>query len=74
MSEIKVNDVVQFNSNHKYKECLGIVKNMETVKRIKYYEVVIPIPECGGERVIATKDEITKVGKIKESHMAAVGK
>ena len=37
---------------------------METVKRVKYYEVVVPIPDCGSERAVATIDEIEKVGKV----------
>lgn len=66
MSHIQINDVVQFTYKHKYRGCFGVVKNMETVKRVKYFEVVIPIPDVGGERSIVTTDEIKKVGKVDE--------
>lgn len=66
MTKIQVNDVVQFNSNHEYKGCLGVVKSIEIAKRVKYYEIVIQIPEAGSEFAIATRKEITKVGSLKE--------
>lgn len=66
MSRIQINDVVQFTDKHKYRGCFGVVKNMETVKRVKYFEVVIQIPDVGGERSIVTTDEIKKVGKVDE--------
>lgn len=67
MSQIQINDVVQFTDKHKYRGCLGIVEDMETVMRVKYFSVVIPIPDVGGERAVVTKDEIKKVGKVKET-------
>ena len=64
MSSIQINDVVLFTDKHKYRGCFGVVKKMETVKRVKYYEVVVPIPDCGSERAVATIDDIEKVGKV----------
>lgn len=64
MAKIQINDVVQFTDKHKYRGCFGVVREMETVKRVKYYEVVVPIPGCGSERAVATKDDIKKVGVI----------
>ena len=71
MRKIEINDVVKFNKNHTYRDCFGVVENIEKHGRNKVYQIMIPMPncgngdgECGGYRVTATKDEFVRIGRI----------
>ena len=44
---IKKNDVVQFNENHKWTGCLGIVKEKKKCGDDTRYMIGLPIPQQG---------------------------
>lgn len=53
------NDVVQFNENHKWCGCLGIV---EEVNKSDYL-VGVPVPQRGTAYIFADPGEIEYIGK-----------
>lgn len=67
---MQVGDVVQFNENHKWRGCLGIVKEIKTCRNdtLEYdtrYMVGVPIPEKGTAfiYVMESEESIERVGK-----------
>lgn len=46
MTKLKLNDVVQFNENHKWCGALGIVSEIKELKNDTKYLIGIPIPEA----------------------------
>lgn len=66
MSEIKLNDVVQFNENHKWIGCFGIVTQIKKFANgsVKYM-VEVPIPHKGVACIFVMESEnaIEKIGK-----------
>ncbi len=63
--EIWKNEVVQFNENHKWCGCLGIVDEVETINNDVRYMVGVPIPEQGVAYIYVTRSEgaIEPVGR-----------
>ena len=63
--EIKIDDVVQFNENHKWCGCLGIITEIKDCKDngIRYM-VGVPIPNQGTAYifVMSTENAIEKIG------------
>lgn len=55
---MKKNDVVQFNENHKWKGCLGIIEEIDS-QRIM---VGVPVPQRGTAYIFATESEIEYIG------------
>ena len=43
----EVNDVVQFNENHRWCPALGIVDEVKKIKDNTRYMVAVPIPDKG---------------------------
>lgn len=46
MTKLKLNDVVQFNENHKWCSALGIVSEVKELKNDTKYLIGVPIPEA----------------------------
>ena len=44
MSKLKLNDVVQFNDNHKWYGALGIVTEIKELEKDTKYLIGVPIP------------------------------
>lgn len=66
MSEIKLNDVVQFNKNHKWIGCFGIVTETKKFANGSVrYMVEVPIPHKGIACIFVMESEnaIEKIGK-----------
>ena len=63
---MKVGDVVQFNENHEWQGCLGIIREVKDCKEngIRYM-VGVPIPQQGTAFIYAmdNEEEIEYVGK-----------
>lgn len=63
---MKIGDVVQFNENHKWCGCLGIIREVKDCKEngIRYM-VGVPIPQQGTAfiYVMDNEEEIEYVGK-----------
>lgn len=47
MAKYRVNDVVQFNENHKWIGCLGIIAEVKDCGDDYRYMIGVPIPERG---------------------------
>lgn len=62
---IKVNDVVQFNENHKWCGCLGIVERVKELTDDIKYMIGVPVPERGMAYiyVMASEQAIELIGK-----------
>ena len=48
MTKLKLNDVVQFNENHKWCGALGIVNEVKKLKNDTKYLIGVPIPSQNG--------------------------
>ncbi|MBR4260644.1 MAG: hypothetical protein IKQ33_01655 [Clostridia bacterium] len=62
---MKVNDVVQFNENHKWCGCLGIVTEVKDCgKNGIRYQVVVEIPQEGSAYifVMSTENALELIG------------
>lgn len=46
MTKLKLNDVVQFNENHKWCGALGIVSEIKELENDTKYLIGVPIPEA----------------------------
>ena len=46
MTKLKINDVVQFNENHKWCGALGIVSEIKELENDTKYLIGVPIPEA----------------------------
>lgn len=46
MTKLKLNDVIQFNENHKWCGALGIVNEVKELKNDTKYLIGVPIPEA----------------------------
>ena len=46
MTKLKLNDVVQFNENHKWCGALGIVSEVKELENDTKYLIDVPIPEA----------------------------
>ena len=62
---IKKNDVVQFNENHKWTGCLGIVNEIKKCGNDTRYMVGIPVPQQGAAYifVMGSDNAIEVIGK-----------
>ena len=67
-----INDVVQFNENHKWRGCLGIIREIktcrnETLEWDSRYMVGVPIPQKGTAFIFVMESEnaIEKIGQAK---------
>ena len=65
---MEVGDVVQFNENHKWTGCLGIIDEIKDCKGngIRYM-VGVPVPQQGTAYifVMSTENAIEKIGEAK---------
>ena len=62
---MKVNDVVQFNENHKWCGCLGIITEVKDCKQNGIrYQVVVEIPQKGSAYifVMSTENALELIG------------
>lgn len=63
---MEVNDVVQFNENHKWTGCLGIIDEVKDCGQngIRYM-VAVPVPQQGTAYifVMSTENAIEKIGR-----------
>lgn len=61
----KINDVVQFNENHKWRGSLGIVREVKVCGDDIRYMVGVPIPQQGTAfiYVMGTENAIELIGK-----------
>ena len=48
MTKLKLNDVVQFNENHKWRGALGIVNEVKELDNDTRYVIGVPIPSQNG--------------------------
>ena len=67
MTKLKLNDVVQFNENHKWCGALGIVNEVKELKNDTKYLIGVPIPEAAGVStayifVMASKMVLERIG------------
>lgn len=60
-----VSDVVQFNENHKWCGCLGIIREVKVLKEDTRYMVYVNIPEKGNAfiYVMQSEDSLELIGK-----------
>lgn len=58
---IKLNDVVQFNKNHKWRGCLGIVKEVKNLRIM----VGVPVPMQGTAYIFCKEEDIEYIGGAK---------
>lgn len=66
MEGMEVGDVVQFNENHKWTGCLGIIDEIKDCgKNGKRFMVALPLPQQGTAYIFVMQDEfaIEKIGK-----------
>ena len=66
MEDMEVGDVVQFNENHKWTGCLGIIDEINDCgKNGKRYMVALPLPQQGTAYIFVMPSEfaIEKIGK-----------
>ena len=58
------NDVIQFNENHKWCGCLGIISEAKRIENDVRYLIGVPIPESGAAYIFSleSKHEIEKIG------------
>ena len=59
MSNFHKNDVVQFNENHKWCGCIGIISEVKECNDDIRYMVGIPIPEKGTAFIFVMEKENT---------------
>ena len=65
MEGIEIGDVVQFNENHKWCGCLGIVNEKKILEDGIRIMVGVPIPQQGTAYIFVMNNEIAieKIGK-----------
>lgn len=56
-------DVVQFNENHKWCGCLGIIDEVRPTKTGNRYMVAMPIPEKGTAYIFALEQDLERIGR-----------
>ena len=61
----EVNDVVQFNENHRWCPTLGIIDEVKKIKDNTRYMIAVPIPDKGTAYiyVLESDNSIEKIGK-----------
>jgi len=60
---LKVNDVVQFNENHKWCGCLGIVTEDKGFDYPRRYMIGVHIPDSGIAYIFDDGSNIERIGK-----------
>ena len=62
---MKINDVVQFNENHKWCGCLGIIREIKQCDNDIRFMVEVPMPQQGTAFifVMASEFAIEKIGQ-----------
>lgn len=55
---MNVGDVVQFNENHKWRGCLGIIEEKKEIKDDIRYMVGVPIPQRGTAYIFVLQSEL----------------
>ena len=60
---IKPNDVVQFNENHKWRGCFGIVSEDKGYDHPRRYLIGVPVPENGIAYIVDDGSNIERVGE-----------
>lgn len=64
MREIQKNDVVQFNENHKWCGCIGIVDSIKEFPDMrKRIMIGIPVPEKGTAYIFAEPEDLEVIGE-----------
>lgn len=60
-------DIVQFNENHKWCGCLGIIKEIKRCGNSIRFMVGVPIPQQGTAYIFVSSEEVAieKIGKAK---------
>lgn len=66
---MRINDVVQFNENHKWCGCLGIIREIKDCKEngIRY---MVGVPSPNGTAFIYVMDNENAIEYIGEAHLA----
>ena len=61
----EINDVIQFNENHRWCPALGIVDEVKKIKDDTRYMIAVPIPDKGTTYiyVLESDNSIEKIGK-----------
>ena len=61
----KKNDLVQFNENHKWRGCIGIINMAEQCEKDVKYLIGVPVPEQGTAYIFSMelKKEFELVGR-----------
>ena len=64
---MQAGDVVQFNENHKWCCCLGIIDNFKPIRNDFRFMVGVPIPNSGTAYVfvLASENAIERIGEAK---------
>ncbi len=70
MTKLKLNDVIQFNENHKWCGALGIVSEIKELENDTKYLISVPIPEAVGVStayifVMASEMALERIGVAK---------
>jgi hypothetical protein len=70
MTKLKLNDVVQFNENHKWCGALGIVSEIKELENDTKYLIGVPIPEAASVStayifVMASEMALERIGVAK---------
>lgn len=62
---MEVGDVIQFNENHKWCGCLGIITEIKKYGDKIRFMVGVPIPQEGTAYIFVTNEEVAieKIGK-----------
>ncbi len=61
-----VNDVVQFNENHKWTGCLGIITEDKGKGHPRRYMIGVPVPEQGTAYIFDDGTSVEYIGKAVE--------
>ena len=67
MTKLKLNDVIQFNENHKWCGALGIVSEIKELENDTKYLIGVPIPEAASVStayifVMASETALERIG------------
>ena len=60
---IELYDVVQFNENHEWRGCLGIVSEDKGYDHPRRYLIGVPVPEQGTAYIFDDGSNIERVGE-----------
>lgn len=60
---MKVNDVVQFTENHKWRGCLGIIIEDKCEGHPRRYMIGVPVPQQGTTYIFDDGSGIEYIGK-----------